>query len=487
MNYEDTKGRDPLIKRSILFFLRLTITKKIFFGYLSLVTLIIIISVFALSSLERLNAISMNIIQKDVPVIEATDKMIDDLLAQELYARRYVILNNSDILALFWKRSKEFDRLVEKIRDLPIKHDVPVDRLTTLHTEYNNLFVKGFKYLKEPSSVLAQNYNAQIKKKREEIIGLIKGVSFQTRRAQNEKMLMIMRIGSTTLRVVGVLCGAGMILSIAATLLITRDISGSIHQLKRATEEISEGRFEYKSRLRNHDELGELSLAFSEMAKRLKRLEAMYLDASPLTRLPGGVAIENIVKKRLNSGIPSAFCILDIDNFKAFNDFYGYARGSEVIKATARIMEAVVAELKIEEDFIGHIGGDDFVIITSPDLYPEICKAIIERFDKMIVDFYDTEDRDRGYIIARTRQGQEMKFPIMTISIAVVTNQHRELENPIQVSEIAAELKTHAKSIPGSIYLVDQRGKDTPQIRQDENVAKVSKDDNEDKNKKCTD
>jgi len=171
MKYEDTKGKDSLIKKSILFFLRLTITKKIFFGYLSLVALIIIISVFALSSLERLNAITMNIIQKDVPVIEATDKMIDDLLAQELYARRYVILNNSDILALFWKRSKEFDCLVEKIRNLPIKHDVPVDRLTTLHTEYNNLFVKGFKYLKEPSSGLAQKYNAQIKKKERKLLG----------------------------------------------------------------------------------------------------------------------------------------------------------------------------------------------------------------------------------------------------------------------------------------------------------------------------
>ncbi len=471
MEYRDTKGRGSLIKRFINFFFRLNIAKKILFGYLFLAALIIIISVFSLSRLDRLNEINTNIIQRDVPLIEATDKMIDNLLAQELYARRYAILGSSDILALFWERSKEFDLMAEKICGLPTKHDVPVDRLMSLHKEYNDLYIKGFEYLKDPSSVPVQNYNARIKKKQEELIGLIKEVSSQTRRAQNEKMLMTAQIGTTAFRVTWVLCGAGVILSITATLLITRNILSSIYQLKRATEEISEGRFEYKSKLRNQDELGELSLAFSEMTKRLKRLEEMYLDASPLTRLPGGVAIESVLKKRLAAGTPIAFCLLDIDNFKAFNDSYGYARGSEVIKATARIIEEVVAEIGTEEDFVGHIGGDDLVVITSPDRYPDMCGAIIERFDKMIVDYYDTEDRDRGYIIVRNRQGQEMIFPIMTISIAVVSNEHHKLKNSIQVGAIAAELKKQAKSVPGSIYLVDQREKDSPQIRQDKDVT----------------
>jgi GGDEF domain-containing protein/CHASE3 domain sensor protein len=458
--YGDIEGRASLIKRFFNFFFRLNIAKKILFGYLSLAALIIIISVFALSSLERLNKINESIIQRDAPVIEATDKMLDNLLAQELYARRYVILKRSAILALSWERSKEFDRMVKKIRELPIKHDVPVDRLSSLHMEYNNLFIKGFEYLKIPSSALAQKYNAQIKNKQEELIGLIKEISAQTQHAQNEKMLMTARIGTTAFRVIGVLCGVGIILCITVALLITRNISGSIHQLKRATEEISEGRFEYKSNLQKQDELGELYLAFGEMAKRLKLLERMYLDASPLTRLPGGAAIENVLKRMLNSDVPLAFCLLDMDGFKTFNDCYGYARGSEAIKATARIIEEVVAEVGIDEDFVGHIGGDDFVVITSPDRYPAISGAIIERFDKMIVDFYDPEDRDRGGITGRNRQGQEMKFPIMTISIAVVSNQYRELKDPIQVGKIAAELKEHAKSIPGSVCLVDQRKKD---------------------------
>ncbi len=87
---------------------------------------------------------------------------------------------------------------------------------------------------------------------------------------------------------------------------------------------------------------GAFPMAFLAMGKRLRKLEEMYLDASPLTRLPGGIAIENVLKKRIDSSQPIAFCVLDLDNFKAFNDRYGYANGSEVIKETAKIIENVV-------------------------------------------------------------------------------------------------------------------------------------------------
>ncbi|MEK6581357.1 MAG: diguanylate cyclase, partial [Nitrospirota bacterium] len=164
-----------------------------------------------------------------------------------------------------------------------------------------------------------------------------------------------------------------------------------------------------------------------------------------------------------------------LDNFKVFNDRYGYARGSEVIKANASIIENTVEEHGISDDFIGHIGGDDFIVVSSPDRYKKICNAIIDAFDKMIPDFYDPEDRKKGYIEGKTRQGQEMTFPIMTVSIAVVTNQHRKLINTIQVGELAAELKDYAKSIPGSLYVVDKRRKDPQQEMSDENVIRFPK------------
>jgi GGDEF domain-containing protein len=121
----------------------------------------------------------------------------------------------------------------------------------------------------------------------------------------------------------------------------------------------------------------------------------------------------------------------------------------------------VVSHHGRRDDFVGHIGGDDFVIITLPDSYEKICSAVIEEFDRMIIDFYDSQDRQRSCILGKTRQGKEISFPIMTISIAIVTNQQRKLINYIQVGEIAAEMKNYAKSFSRSIYVVDRR-KDEP-------------------------
>ena len=164
-----------------------------------------------------------------------------------------------------------------------------------------------------------------------------------------------------------------------------------------------------------------------------------------------------MLKKRIDSNHPLAFCVLDLDNFKAFNDRYGYANGSEVIKETAKIIEGVVKAKGTPDDFIGHVGGDDFVVITMPNDMLDISREIITQFDQRIPKFYDPVDQKQGYILGKTRQGIEMQFPIMTISIAIVTNEHRKLTNPLEASEIAAELKDYAKTIPKSVYVVDKR------------------------------
>jgi GGDEF domain-containing protein len=191
------------------------------------------------------------------------------------------------------------------------------------------------------------------------------------------------------------------------------------------------------------------------MAKKLKRMEATCLDANPLTRLPGGMAIESLLRRRLERRWPLAFCLLDLDNFKAFGDKYGYARGSEVLVALAKIIEEVVAKKGSDADFLGHIGGDDFVLITTPGRYEGLCSTIIERFDALVPEFYDPEDRDRGFITGKTRQGHPAEFPLLSISIAVVTNPDFRFKDPIELGEVAAQLKDRAKSISGSVYVTD--------------------------------
>lgn len=437
----------------------LSIVDKMLLGYIPILLLLVLMSVYVLFSFKRLNEINSSIINTDLPIIETSNEMIDNLLAQEFYGRRYIILKSPDILELFWERGKEFDNMASRIRSLPDQNNIPVGLIVSLHRDYNNLFISRFKHPGKSSQaeVGGSEIDRQIEKKQEELIALLNKIYSGARQNQNEKTFMITQIGTSAFQIVVVLCILGILFSVIAVFLITQNISSSISQLKLATQTISEGKFDSIPIIESRDELGELSSAFNEMAKKLKNLEETSLDASPLTRLPGGVAVEEALKLKLNTDTPAAFCFLDMRNFKSFNDRYGYARGNKLIQATASLMKKAVAQYGTAEDFIGHIGGDDFVIITPLKRYDKICNSIIEEFDRMVADFYDPEDRSRGYIIGETRQGQKMFFPIITLAIAVVTNQNRKLENHIKVGEIAAELKEYLKKFPGSMYVTDRR------------------------------
>jgi len=436
---------------------RMTIARKLLLGFLSCGFLTILLALIALSSLQRLNDISNRITRRDVPLVEATDKLVEALLAQELYGRRALILKSSEMEALFWKRSEEFRKALEVVGDLPDVTGLPTERIAALQEEYNQLFKTRLEKGEDASSQAFRGTDPQIREKQEELAQLIKGISDDAREDQNEKSLKALSIGHSAFWIAAGLSVSGVVLGIVIALAITHNISRSINQLKLSTREISEGKFDGLPEVPDQDELGDLSQAFHRMAQRLKSLEEMYLDANPLTHLPGGIAIEAILNKRLKEDTSVAFCQLDLSHFKAFNDRYGYARGNEVIQAAAKIVTDVVNEQGDEGAFAGHIGGDDFVVIVSPEKYENICVSIIDSFNKTILGFYDLEDQQRGYILGETRQGQKVSFPIMTLGIAVVTNQNRRLQNHIQVGEIAAELKTYAKSFPHSTFVVDRR------------------------------
>jgi GGDEF domain-containing protein len=389
---------------------------------------------------------------------ESSDKMLDALLGQDMYEKRYLILKSGDMRDLFAKRGKEFDAWLATLKGLPEAAGLPTESIERLHRRYSDLFSKEVQLIR--SKKIEEAYavsNKELRTVIDKLIETLKATALTAKESQDTKMRQISTIGSTAFLTTAVLCLISIITGALAGLVVTHHISSSIHKLKEATEHIAEGNFDYDPRIQSEDEIGTLSTAFLAMGKRLRKLEEMYLDASPLTRLPGGIAIENVLKKRIDSKHPLAFCVVDLDNFKAFNDRYGYANGSEVIKETAKIIENVVKSNGAPDDFVGHVGGDDFVVITTPEYMRAISGEIISQFDRRIPDFYDREERERGYILGKTRQGIEMEFPIMSISIAIVTNEHRKLTNPLEVSEIAAELKDYAKSIPKSVFVVDKR------------------------------
>ena len=447
---------DGAIEKTKRKYLRLNIVNKLLLGFLPLCILTFLMAVYALASLARLNGINKSIVQGDIPLLLAMDKMISSIYSQELYGNRYMILKSAENMALYEDESLEFKNQIMIISGLPGQDKNVIDRLSSLHEEYNSVFKNWFKSIALPVSDQSVS-TKRIAEKQSELIGLIRDISGRTSFELNEKTQTASLIGSMSSRIYLVFCIFSLMIGLGAALAITRNISGAIIQLKNATQEISKGKFDYAPDIHNQDELGELSHSFSEMAKRLKRLEEMYLDTSPLTHLPGGIAIENILKKQIDSGNLFAFCLVDLDNFKAYNDNYGYARGNQVIKNTALIIEEAVKKHGTDESFYGHIGGDDFVIICSVDHYAKICKFIIERFDETVDKLYDSKDLSNGFITRKTRKGAEVKFPIMTISIGVVTNQKRQLKHVVQIGEIAAEAKNYAKSKPGSLYHVDRR------------------------------
>jgi GGDEF domain-containing protein len=451
---------DRLIGFVVSHFYRLRIARKLMLGYSVLLILLVGISVYALFNLNRLNEINNSIVTSDLPVINTSEKMIDVILDQERHAQRYLILKTPDVLKSFWDKQKEFKQLTERIRSLPNHKAYPIDQIVSLHTEYNYILSESLGWIEDPASPIAKAFEKNVKMQQEKIIAVIKGMKDNALRDQNEKTGLTATIGKVAFKASAVLCGLGLLFSLTAAFVITRNISGALKKLKFATGMISEGKFDHRPDIRNQDELGDLAQAFVTMAGRLKQLEEMYLDTSPLTRLPGGIAIENVTNKRIAAGTPLAFCLMDIDNFKAYNDHYGYAKGNDVIQATAGMIGEAVARYGNPDDFIGHIGGDDFVLLTTPDLYPRICQAVIDAFDKTIPDFYDEEDSRRGHIVGENRQGQEVKFPLATLSIAVVTNVKRQFNNHIQYGEVAAEMKEHAKTVAGSVFMVDQRGDD---------------------------
>ncbi len=184
---------------------------------------------------------------------------------------------------------------------------------------------------------------------------------------------------------------------------------------------------------------------------------ASDISANPLTKLPGNVVLTEALDRCLSRERLFAVLYLDLSNFKAFNDKYSYLRGDKVLRTTAQIILKVVKEKGNADDFIGHIGGDDFIIITSPDKVDAVCKSIIKDFDQEIPNLYDEQDRKKGYIITRDRLNRTTKFPLMTISIGVVTNKSRKFTSPAEISDVGAELKGYAKLKKGSSYVVDKR------------------------------
>jgi GGDEF domain-containing protein len=181
------------------------------------------------------------------------------------------------------------------------------------------------------------------------------------------------------------------------------------------------------------------------------------VSVHPSTRLPGTTEIEREIRRHLDTGEEFAVCYADLDHFKEFNDRYSYYDGDRVIYILSRILHDVVKGSLGPRGFVGHIGGDDFIFMAPLPEVNGVCTEIISVFDTLIPLQYNEQDRRAGYFFGKDRRGQLHRVPLMTLSIGIVTNRNRKFTHPAQVSELATEMKSYAKTLPGSVFVVDRR------------------------------
>lgn len=205
--------------------------------------------------------------------------------------------------------------------------------------------------------------------------------------------------------------------------------------------------------IRKSDLLNDLKMRLNLCLARSERI----VEINPLTRLPGNISINKQIQERIDRNIDFALAYADLDNFKPFNDAYGFSRGDDVIKMSARIILNIVKNGQGVGSFVGHIGGDDLVFIVDRSKVETISQEAIDSFDRIIPTFYDAEDRRKGHIESVDRQGAKRTFPIMTISIGITFNKPYHFIHYGQITQLAADMKKQAKRHHTSCYRIDKR------------------------------
>jgi PleD family two-component response regulator len=203
-------------------------------------------------------------------------------------------------------------------------------------------------------------------------------------------------------------------------------------------------------------DVGELLARVRGVLRRTQELKAM----SPLTGLPGNVLIEREIDRRIEEGTEFAVLYADLDHYKAYNDRYGFARGDELLRTTARALQDCALEIGGPGSFVGHVGGDDFVLVTDPGPARAVAQAAIERFDRETPELYDPGDAASGYVEGMDRQGRPVRFPLVSLSIGISTTERQRFAHYAEAVALATEMKTFTKRAPGSSWAIDSRGVD---------------------------
>ncbi|HQK99293.1 MAG TPA: HAMP domain-containing protein [Smithellaceae bacterium] len=438
--------------------MKLTISRKLLLGYLFMALLTVTAGAYALFNLQKLYQVAYDITAHRFVLLEQSKKLADALVAQESAERRFLILKDPVLEDIFNQRSGEFQAALEKVRRLPVTDTTAqaIDEIDQFHKRLKDLFNEEGRLIRDGRDAEARELSDTASRQSIEAIAkLLRAIQATTDKEINEQMNLVAGQGRTAVNLTLGLGLSSLLLGIVLALLITRSISKPIKQLQQATAMIADGRLDHRIEARRDDEIGALAKSFAHMTQRLRELEALHLDASPLTGLPGNLAIENRINYLLGQKKKFALCQVDLDNFKPFADKYGYAWGSEVIKEVAAVLSGYIHENPATGLFLGHIGGDDYVLIGDPFEVESVCRKLVADFQNRIRRFYSDQDAANGYFIGRDRHGIIREFPLVTVTAALVVDDGTRFADALTMGRAVAELKEYAKTLPGSNYVTE--------------------------------
>ena len=424
--------------------IRLTFVKKLIVSFTLIGVFLITAVVYAIFGLNTMHRMVDDIARNDLTAATVTITLRDDMLALQRSAGKFQILKQPEFKEIYHRQTESFRLTLTKLQQHSGGADI--GPLTKSFDSYSTLVERMFN-----SDVLS---DAALKRAAEKVEQAIEVMRSEQKESLESKLAAATTREERTATWAFGLALSGVTVALLVAALLVYSFSSSIGKLQKATHRIAAGDFDHDPHIPAGDEIGALSLDFMRMAVRLKELEQLSLDASPLTRLPGNIAIERSINRRLREKTPFAMCYLDLDNFKSYNDRYGYIMASEILKKTGEVIHEAVRRLNDPDAFVGHIGGDDFVVIIDAKLAKAACQDIIAVFDAMIPSFYSEEDRAIGAIKGVDRYGVPRVFPLLSISIAALSCQTGNYATAAEIATAAASVKDRVKKTSGSNYII---------------------------------
>ena len=435
--------------------IRITLTGKITATYLLLVFFGLIASSYALSSLHNQTTISRALVNVDIRAAALARDMQAELRTQERLTGQLTIRPNSEALDLL--KEKISGSIPNQSSFLAIIPAEQQQQFSILLSQYSESGEEFLQIVQDEKKSASRFFKETLRPRLHVTLDALKEFRDTQQKKIDLSLDQLSNDSDSAYQVTMTLLLLGLVLSTPVGISVIQQMHRSLRRLTNATQQIAEGNYNLDIDTTDHDEFGQLTREFIIMGRKLREYEILNLDASPLTHLPGNLVIQRRVEEMLHKGDPFAHAFVDLDHFKAFNDRYGYQNGSDIISMVAKIINKIVKEHGNPDDFVGHIGGDDYIFLTSPEKVELLAQKFIEEFDRTIPEFYSEKDREVGSFIGEDRFGVKRQFQIMTVSIAIVCSEMSNYASATAISHECAKMKDHLKRLPGSNYLIDRR------------------------------